>query len=80
MGLPCTGADIEIPDPLCPVGEWSDWSPCSVTCGKGVKIRTRLLLVEPSQKEKCHSRRLTETIDCMDAPDCTFDAQTAKGG
>ncbi|XP_044255568.1 spondin-1 [Tribolium madens] len=79
MGPPCTAEQIEIPDPMCPTTDWSDWSPCSASCGKGVKMRTRLLLVEPGLQQKCSSRvELVQQAPCMDTPDCTIDMATAK--
>lgn len=77
MGQPCERD--EIPDPMCPSTQWSDWSPCSATCGKGIKLRTRLLLVEPGLQEKCSSRiELVQQRPCNDKADCTFDMATAK--
>lgn len=77
MGPPCT--ESELPDPMCPVTEWSDWSPCSASCGKGVKLRTRFLLVNAELQQKCGSR--VETVQqrpCMDVEDCSLTREDAK--
>lgn len=76
----CGPGQVEIPDPMCPTTEWSDWSPCSASCGKGVRMRTRLLLVDPQLQQKCSSRvELIQQAPCVDTPDCNFDMATAKG-
>lgn len=62
------------------VTDWSDWSPCSASCGKGVKLRTRLLMVEPSLQTECSSRvEMLQQRPCLVQADCTFDMATAKG-
>lgn len=75
----CSIADLETPDPNCPVTPWSDWSPCSVTCGKGVQIRTRLLLVEPDREADCRAKKqFNQQRQCDSRQDCAFDYQTAQ--
>lgn len=75
---PCLNGEEE-PDPVCKVTQWSDWSLCSASCGKGVKMRTRLLLVEPSEQQKCSSKiKLIQQLPCLEQADCTFDMATAK--
>ncbi|XP_030767480.1 spondin-1 isoform X2 [Sitophilus oryzae] len=77
MGQPC--ANVQPEDPMCPTTPWSDWSPCSASCGKGVKFRTKLLLVGPELQAKCQGRvEMIQQAPCVDTPDCTFDMATAK--
>ncbi len=42
----CIGIENECEKPgdECAVTVWSDWSPCSVSCGKGLKERRRYFL------------------------------------
>lgn len=75
----CSATDIAGPDAMCPTTVWSDWSPCSSTCGKGVRIRTRLFTGEPSNKPECERRiTMNEQRECEDRPDCFFSGDDAQ--
>lgn len=79
MSRECTAADIEAPDPICPAGQWSDWSPCSVSCGRGISIRRRLLLVEPHMVEFCTPRvKLDEQRSCEQAESCQWTEEDGR--
>jgi len=53
----------------CATSEWSEWSPCSQTCGEAVfKTRTRLFLI-PFVEDRSCDLRLIETQSC-NVPRC----------
>nr|XP_027204140.1 spondin-1-like isoform X2 [Dermatophagoides pteronyssinus] len=56
--------DQEIIEPHCAVTNWSEWTPCSVECGKGIKYRNRLYINAYKSKNVCNVK-LIQSIDCF---------------
>ncbi|KFB49774.1 f-spondin [Anopheles sinensis] len=51
ISQPVLSSDI---NPRCKMTQWSEWSPCSVTCGLGRKMRTRMPI---NKNMKVHHKR-----------------------
>uniref|UniRef100_A0A9J7XT74 Spondin-1 n=2 Tax=Cyprinus carpio TaxID=7962 RepID=A0A9J7XT74_CYPCA len=54
----------------CLLSPWSDWSDCSVTCGKGTRMRQRMLK-SPAELGECNEE-LEQMEKCM-LPECPMD-------
>jgi len=63
---------------LCAVTVWSDWSPCTVTCGKGTKFRVRQFLNPDVEKMCMHVEVMEKTVCMADKLDCTVSSDEAK--
>ncbi|XP_054632185.1 spondin-1b isoform X1 [Dunckerocampus dactyliophorus] len=57
----------------CMLSPWSDWSDCSVTCGRGLRTRQRMLKSDPAQ---CNEE-LEQTEKCM-LPECPIDCMVSE--
>uniref|UniRef100_A0A3Q2FVB7 Spondin-1 n=1 Tax=Cyprinodon variegatus TaxID=28743 RepID=A0A3Q2FVB7_CYPVA len=57
----------------CMLSPWSDWSECSVTCGRGVRKRQRMLKSDPAE---C-TEELEQTEKCM-LPECPIDCMMSE--
>ncbi|XP_058789288.1 spondin-1-like isoform X2 [Phymastichus coffea] len=53
-----------VQDKACTTTAWSDWQPCSVTCGHGHKLRQRSYLNEPRASKHGCNEKLTQRDSC----------------
>ena len=55
----------------CRVTEYSDWAPCSVTCGKGIRMRSRQYVnPDKAEKGKCSRQLISKEMCVADIPEC----------
>uniref|UniRef100_A0A0P6DCY0 Spondin-1 n=2 Tax=Daphnia magna TaxID=35525 RepID=A0A0P6DCY0_9CRUS len=86
MNFECEDSGFdESEDPECLVSDWSDWSPCSATCGKGMQVRSRIPLVIGNNgvaatflPGHCNMDTMEKTVCMADKPDCSFSMADAK--
>lgn len=77
-GLPETECQIpETTDSTCQVTHWSEWSPCSSSCGQGTQTRTRLY-TNPTALTICNIELMQKSPCAAERPECTVDYAEAK--
>ncbi|OII77835.1 thrombospondin type 1 domain-containing protein [Cryptosporidium andersoni] len=61
-----TGCNSHIPCPLsCNVSNWTEWSPCSTSCGIGRQMRERSIIMAPKDQNMYQCPETRQVRECM---------------
>lgn len=64
-------------DDICAITPWSDWSPCSVTCGIGIREKWRMFLRKSNLTDNCGLHLMEKDVCVGKIKDCKL-AQKMK--
>lgn len=56
----------------CVVDEWTDWTPCSVSCGVGKSVKMRMVKIQPQNGGRPCPKRLLKKRVCQGPPCWSF--------
>ncbi|KAJ8314537.1 hypothetical protein KUTeg_006687 [Tegillarca granosa] len=71
--------DPSLPMVDCQVSDWSNWTPCSVTCGKGFITKTRTVIVRPENGGRKCPKKLRRKRKCK-AAKCPVNCEVGEWG
>ncbi|XP_052120489.1 spondin-1-like [Frankliniella occidentalis] len=79
-GADCGGADTAEPGGGCLLSEWSQWSVCSASCGRGEQHRERVVMSNTEDDAgPCANARMQERVFCVaETPSCHLSPEQAR--